>query len=323
MKHLICCALTLALGVVSASAQTPTGNQPRQGENPGNTADYYNRYGDEVRAKQAVESAHIALHTPRFSAALRGTEPGEVNLNVTWDSFATAGGKSFVAIQLGLPPTLAKPGAKVVMFGELKDAKGVSVADFEDPAVVLESKGDAFLERTLFVKGDASAATFGVAIDGKVAGLGRVTMDGDTGPDPSHGVSRLIVSSDVHNLSQQQSPFEPFAFGGTKVIPKPDRTFRASDEVWLFEEVRNPALGDDKAPRLSMHVAISGNGKQIETPWQTADASPLKGVSGHYGVGTTVDVSALKPGEYKVKLALRDAAAKQSYEREQTIKIRE
>jgi hypothetical protein len=322
MKYLLSLALVLA-AVVAASAQTPPGN-PRTGENPGNAGDYYNRYGDEVRAKQAVDSAHVALHTPKYRDALHQSGSGQVfNLNVTWDRFATAGGKAFVALQLGLPAAILKPGAKVTMFGEITDAKGTMVADFEEPAVVLESKGDTFLERTLFVKETASVATFGVAVGGDVAGLGRITMDGDAGADPSQGVSRLIVSSDVYNLAQQQSPLEPFAFGGTKVVPKPDRTFRAADEVWLFEEVRNPALGEDKTPKLTMHVAIRGNGKQIETPWQTADASPLRGVTGHFGVGTTVDVSALKPGAYTVRLELRDTTSKQSYEREQTITIRE
>lgn len=322
MKHLLW-FLPLALIVVAASAQTPPGNSPR-GENPGNTGDYYNRYGDEVRAKQAVDSTHIALHAQKYKDILRSSKPGQLfNLTVTWDSFATAGGKAFIAVQIGFPTGAVKPGTKVTVFGELTDAKGASVADFEEPAVVLESKGDAFLERTLFLNGTASVATFGVANGGDIVGLGRVTMDGDTVADPTKGVSRLIVSSDVHNLPQQQSPFDPFAFGGTKVVPKPDRTFRSTDEVWLFEEVRNPALGEDKTPKLSMHVAIQGNGKQIDMPWQTAEASPLKGVAGHFGVGTTIDVSRLKPGAYTVKLALRDDAAKQAYEREQTITIRE
>jgi hypothetical protein len=320
MKYLPWLPLILT---VAAAAQTPQGGV-RTGENPGNSGDYYNRYGDEVRAKQAVDSSHVALHTQKYRDALHRSGSAQVfNLNVTWDRFATAGGKAFVAVQLGLPGAIVKTGAKVVVFGEITDAKGIVVADFEEPAVVLESKGDAFLERALFVKEPASVATFGVAVGGDIAGLGRVTMDSDAGADPSLGVSRLIVSSDVHNLSQQQSPFEPFAFGGTKVVPKPDRTFRAADEVWLFEEVRNPTVGDDKTPKLTMHVAISGNGKQIETPWQTAEASPLKGVNGHFGVGTTVDVSALKPGSYTVRLELRDAMSKQSYEREQIITIRE
>src|SRR5258708_8059007 len=203
MRYLPWFILALA---VAASAQTPLGNS-RTGENPGNSGDYYNRYGDEVRAKQAVDSAHVALHTQKYRDALHHTGSAQVlNLNVTWDRFATAGGKAFVAVQLGLPAAIVKPGAKVTVFGEITDAKGTALADFEEPAAVVESKGDAFVERTLFVKEPASAATFGIAVGGDVAGLGRVTMDSEAGGDPSQGVSRLIVSSDVHNLSQQQSP---------------------------------------------------------------------------------------------------------------------
>ncbi len=317
--------LSLALTLV-VSAQTPSGNPPKTGDrwDKAKTVLYYNQYTDEVRAKKFIDAGHTALHTGEFRDALRRAEPDPLfNLTITWDRFVTANGTPFVAVQIGFPRNGVKPGSRVTEFGEVRDAKGTTVTDFEESAVVLDSKGDSFLERTLFLDETATVATFGVAIRGEIIGLGRAALGGDPVIDPAKGVSRLIVSGDIHNMAQAQNPFEPFAFGGTKVIPKPDRNFRAADEIWLFAELRKPGLDQAKGPSLSMRVVIQGNGKQIEAPWETAEASPLKGVTGHFGVGTTIDVSGLKPGQYTVKLALRDVTAKQSYEREQTITVRQ
>jgi len=107
-----------------------------------------------------------------------------------------------------------------------------------------------------------------------------VAFEADETIATSGDVSRLIVSNNIFNLTQKQSPFEPFAFGGTKVVPKPDRVFRRTDEMWLFEEIRSPTVGVDGTPQLTMRITIESGGKTIANSTMPAEASPLKGVAG-------------------------------------------
>jgi hypothetical protein len=312
-------AMTVAL---SAFAQTP-GDRPGKVPDPldaAKTSKFLDRYNDEMRAKKGIEAARAMLHTQKYKDALDSFEPGRLpELHVTSDRFITANATTFIALQLGLPAGIMREGQKVTAFGKVVDAGGRTSVDFEEGSTLVASKGDLFVERTLFPTYPTAMATFGIAVGDEIIALGRVKMDD---ADPAKGISQMLVSNNVHNLARQQSPFEPFAFGGTKVVPKPDHTFGTADEVWLFVEVRNPALGADRQPKLTMRVDIEGTGRKVTGSWLTAEAAPLKGVNGHYGVGTTLDVATLGPGAYKVRLALRDAAGNASYEREETITVK-
>ncbi|HEY4642737.1 MAG TPA: hypothetical protein VII75_15450 [Thermoanaerobaculia bacterium] len=259
------------------------------------TAQYALRYADEVRAKKAVEAQRATLHTQKFKDALASLSARE--LAVYWDRFTTAGGASFVALHLSLPSDSVKPGSKVTVFGDVRDEKGGGLTSFEETSVVQLSKDDLFIERVLFFNPVKATGSFGVAVGRDVAAVGKATIE-----IPAD-LSDLIVSNDVYNLTVAQTPFDTFAFGGTKVVPKPALRFHANDEVWLFTEYHDAMTG---APSLSMRTTIDGNGKKIAGKWQPVQPSPLKGVPGHYGVGTTVDLSALAPGDYKIEFAVSD-----------------
>ena len=70
-------------------------------------------------------------------------------------------------------------------------------------------------------------------------------------------------------------------------------------------------------PRLTTRVDI---GDIRGTP-VAAEALPLKGVPGHFGVGNTIDVSRLKPGDYRVRVTVTDAASNISLTREANLRI--
>lgn len=284
-------------------------------------AAYYLRYRDEIRAKEAAERSRTMLHTAAFRDALHSATATVPRLFVTADRFVTATGITFDAFEIGLPQQMMRSGAKVVLFGEITDAAGKVVASLEQPAVVSESKNDRFVECVLFLPVSKGDAAFGIAARGEVIGVGRTSFVADETIATEPGVSRLIVSNNLFNLPIMQNPFEPFAFGGTKVIPKPDRAFHRTDEMWLFEEMRNPKVGADGSPRVTMRITIESGGKALENLSVPADASPLKGVAGHFGIGTTIDLSALHPGEYNLRLTLIDELAKKSYEQSQSITI--
>jgi hypothetical protein len=150
----------------------------------------------------------------------------------------------------------------------------------------------------------------------------RVAFDPEDILPATAGVSRLIVSRDVYILKTAQKPLDPFAFGGTKVIPKADRSFRKAEEVWIFAELRNPSLAEDGTPHIATKTTLEGP-TPLSGPPLSAIATPLKGVPGHYGLGNAIDVSKLAAGDYKLRVVITDLIAKQAYRRETTLHIRD
>lgn len=313
----IAATVVVLLAAAGAFAQTPpTGLDPLD---KSKTSAYYLRARDEIRAMEAMEASRRALRTAKFRDVLHDPETKAETLPLVLDRFITAGGVIFEAVQVGLPAPRVRPGTKVTFFGEIKDRDGKVITDFEEPVRVLESKGDLFVERSIFLPVAKANAAFGIANGNDVVGIARVVIDDEELTPASSTLSRLIVSNNIYNLDVIQGPFDPFAFGGTRVVPKPNRAFHRSDEMWLFAEIRNPATADDGKPRLVIQVAIEEGGKTVATTKMAADASPLKGVAGHFGLGTTVDLTALRPGNYAVRMIVTDQIAHRSFERSETI----
>lgn len=320
-RHTATCVM-MFLCCAGLAAQTQPGVGSTGKKDPldlAKTFRHYNRLEDEVRTRKLMEATRMELRTAEFREALRGYDNSPLlKLPLTYDQFITAHQTVFHALQVGIAGGQQK---RVTLFGEVVDPDGKTVMDFEEPAPVLESKGDRFVERALLLPAKPAVATLGIAIGKEIIGLCRVTIGNEEAAAKATSVSRLLVSNNIYNLTAAQNPFEPFAFGGTKVVPKADRRFRRSDEVWLFTEVRNPAIAEDQAPRLTMRIEIDGNGKKVRHAPAPAEASPLKGVPSHYGVGTTIDIARLEPGQYQLKLTLTDTLTKQTYERAESIEI--
>lgn len=289
MRFLLAVALLVATSAAFA--------QPNEANAKGGV--YADRLKDEIRARKMYEKAARAVIPPHLREALAKYQPGATDLAVNWGEFVSNGGTPFVALQLAAPA--GTNAEKLTLFGILGDD-----TYFEDLAVQ-RSGGVSFVERSLLFRGKPLSGTFGLARKGEILGLARVEVQ------PPAEVSRLILSADVHLLPQAQDPLDPFAFGGTKVVPKPRGAFRRSEEVWVFLEMRSAA-----EPSLTMKVDIDGARKGTAAP---ATATPLKGVPGHYGVGNTIDVTSLKPGDYTVRVTLADAATKTTVTREAALTI--
>ena len=281
-----------------------------------------NKFMDDTRALQNLDKAASALLPPKLRASLTSFQPGNASdLIGTWGEFVTANGTEFIALQLALPPNSGLRAAKEYnFFGVVAREDGKEVATYNESIPLHDSKGEMFIERSLVLPAAKLRGTFGLASRGEVIGLARVDFDAEAINKDEAGISRIIASSDVHLMPSAQSPIEPFAFGGTKVVPKPHHAFRIGDEVWLFTELRNPKLGDDGAPHVATKVEVDGP-RKLPGRVLPADASPLKGVPGHYGIGNTVDVSQLVPGEYTLHVTVIDTVAKQSFKRDATLRI--
>ena len=271
---------------------------------------YADRLKDDIRARKMYEDAARSTIPPRFREALDKYQPQDTDLSTAWGEFATADGTPFGALQLTIPAGVAAD--KLTFFGIITDESGKSLATYFEELPVQQSNGDAFIERSLLLPLRKARATFGLARKNEVLGLARVDIE------PPSGVSRLILSSDVHLLPAAQAPLDPFAFGGTKVVPKPRSAFRRGDEVWVFFELRSPTV-----PQITTKLDIEGGATKVNGLPTPAVATPLKGVAGHYGVGNTIDVSTLKAGDYRVRVTVTDAVAKTSVTREASLQITE
>jgi hypothetical protein len=301
--------------IVAASAFAQANREPK-------TLHDAERANDTLTARRAFDASARAMLTPKYREVIEHYAPASTDLKSTWGEFVASDGMPFMALQIA-PSDAASvtSGERITFFGLVTDENGKTIATFNEPQTVLASNGDLFVERTLTLPLRKSRGTFGLARRNDVIGVTRIDFDPEPLTATTTGISRVIVSSDVHILPTAQAPLDPFAFGGTKVVPKPGASFKRSDEVWLFTEVRNPSVGADGVPHVTTKVEIDGSAKSIPGTAAAAEATPLKGMPGHFGIGSTIDLTSLPPGDYNVRLTVTDTIAKQLYKREAAIHI--
>jgi hypothetical protein len=284
----------------------------------------HERMNDKVVARREYDANARALLNPKFRDALDRYQIGSgPQLSPAWGEFVAADATPFIALHFDLPPNpTLQHGEMISFFGVVDDATGHRIATYNETLPVQLSYDSFFVERSLVVPLKKATGTFGVERRGEIMAMARVEFEPEDIAPATPGVSRLIVSRDVYILKTAQQPLDPFAFGGTKVIPKPDASFRKTDEVWLFAELRNPSLAEDGTPHIATKTTLEGP-TPVSGPPISAVATPLKGVPGHYGVGNAIDVSKLAAGDYKLRVVITDLVSKQAYRREATLHIRE
>lgn len=284
----------------------------------------------------ALAPVVTALTTPALASAVTEVKAAAANpyanaAHVTWGEFITGTGEYFVPVSLYVPKTSAAAAATdVTFFGVVEDASGKSVLAFEEPAKLTASKDDFFVDKSITAALPAGKyrGYFGLAANGKTVALAPVDMQLSGSLDKSAAaVSPLLLSNNVYVLSAAQKPTDPFAFGGTKVVPKADKAFRAaSDELWYFFEVRNPGIGEAGTPKMQIKVDITGKTKDGQSvkksaPLSEAEAMELKGVPGHFAIGNAFPLTTFKPGDYTITVKAIDTVTKASYTLTDTFRI--
>ncbi len=284
-------------------------------------------------AAPAAPTVQTELTTEAFKAAV--VEAKTRGGYATWGEFVTSYGETFVPVGVYIPQSAGLTGPDVTLFGLVKDANGNNVLAFEEPVKATETKGDWFVDHTLRLPAGKHTGTFGVAQNGKVVALATSTMEvaGNLDKDAA-AISPLILSNNVFPLTVAQRPTDPFAFGGLRVIPKGDRTFKRGDELWYFIELRNPgvevpALPEGQVPvsgtppvtplpKIQIKIDVAGKdttGKTVKmaAPPRETEAMELKGVPGHYAIGNALPPNTFKPGEYTFTMKVIDTIKKTSY----------
>jgi GWxTD domain-containing protein len=259
----------------------------------------------------------------------RASKAASDTLFLSYGEFITPEGESFVPVQVYAPKSAGlSAGATVTFFGTVQKSEGGEVvAEIEEPATLAASGDAVFHARSLTVPPGDYVGTFGLASEGKVISVVSKPMTLKPLDQAAPAVSGLMLSNNVYVLSVAQLPTDPFAFGGIKVVPKSDLTFRRSDELWYFVEVRNP--GSDAAtsqPKISMKVGVKGkaaDGTPVEKVGAAslANVQPLKGVEGHYAIGEAIPLASFKPGSYTITIKMKDVALGTTYDLAESFQI--
>lgn len=273
------------------------------------------------------------LTTEAFKTAVSDKDRGG---HAAWGEFVTSFGQTFVPVGVYVPKSAGLTGPDVTLFGVIRDAEGKNILAFEEEVKATETRGDWFVDHTLTLPAGKHRGTLGVAQNGKVVAVASTEMEvaGALDKDAA-AISPLILSNNVFPLAAPQKPTDPFAFGGLRVIPKADRTFRSADELWYFVELRNPGVAEaalpegqvpvsggapaTQMPKVQVKLDVVGKdaatGKEVKRsapPFET-DAIELKGVPGHFAIGNALPPNTFKPGEYTLTIKIIDTIKKTSY----------
>ena len=276
-----------------------------------------------TEVKTSFTSAQLEQAWKAFKALEKS--PYE-NVHINVGEFVTSEGEYFVPVQVYMTRTDALAAAqKVDFFGVVENADGTIAAVYEVPVTVADSKGDVYVDKSLNLEPGTYTGTFGIAIDDKPVTMAKTTLDLKPIPSGAPSISRLILSNNIYALTEAQLPTDPYAFGGIKVVPKGDRMFSQADELWYFFELRNPGLGEDGQPKVQAGIEVSGEidgkKKRFRLPLTEVQAQELKGVPGHYAVGSAIPLAGFDPGTYTMEMKVIDTVSKQTHNLKETFTV--
>jgi GWxTD domain-containing protein len=269
-----------------------------------------------------------ALTTPALASVIAEVKAATANpyanaAFAAWGEFITASGEYFVPVSLYVPKTSPAASAQsATFFGVIEDAEGKSVLAFEEPATLSASKNDFYVEKSLTaLPAGKYRGWFGLAAGSRTLAVAPVEMQLAGALDKTAAaVSPLILSNNVYAMDAAQKPMDPFAFGGTKVVPKADKAFSvAGDELWYFFELRNPGVeAETSAANVQVKVEITGkteSGTAVKktAPLSKAEMTELKGVPGHFAHGNAFPLTNFKPGWYTITVKVIDTVTKSAY----------
>ncbi len=291
-------------------------------------------------AVNPLSTAALSTAVSEFKAAT--ANPYENKAFATWGEYVTPLGEYYVPVMLYVPKSSGiTPEENVTFFGVIEDESGKSVLTFEQPARLHTAKDDYFVDRSLALPAGKHRGIFGIARNGQPLAIAstNMTLAGSLDKDAS-AVTQLILANYIAASQTATEPTEAFSFGGVKVVPKADKVFKTSDELWFFFSVRNPGLAEMAAtegsatgapaeakPKIQMKMEVEGKGTDGKplpkktAPPREVDAIAMKGVPGHYGIGNAIPLESFKPGDYTLTLKVMDTVKKTSYTLTDSFKV--
>jgi len=259
--------------------------------------------------------------------AARAAKATSESLYLSYGEFVTPAGEYYVPVQLYVPKSAGlAAGSNVTFFGAVENETG-RVAEIEENVTLTASGESSFYARTLTIPAGSYTGTFGLAKDGKPIAVVSKPMKLEGRDKSASAISSMVLSNNVYVLAKPQLPTDPFSFGGIKVVPKGDASFRKADDLWYFFELQNPAMDAATGqPKMSTKLTIKGKAKDGTEVNRTApaaitDVQALKGVEGHYILAQSLPLASFQPGDYTIVVKVNDMAMGKSYEFEEAFRI--
>ena len=286
-------------------------------ENPGGAAATSRSIG---RTVSSVTDG--SLHSPALVSLVdrmrRATELPFKGAYLSWDEFVTSSGESFVPVQIYMTNLSALPAHPAAFFGTVFDRNGSKIASYERP-VTIDISDSAFVAATsLHLPPGKYTGLFGVAVDDNPLAMVRTELDVKGAEQASSGVSRLILSDDIHPNGAPPHPTDPFTFSGSTVVVKGDHLFNQKNDLWFLVELRNPGLNQRGTPKIRVQIDVDGTSGnrpvQLTFPLQDIQVEPLPEVAGHYALGQSIPLAKIPAGDYKMKLRIVDVVRGSVYD---------
>ncbi len=245
---------------------------------------------------------------------------------LTWGAFVTPEGEPFVASQLYAPSGSGiAPGQEVTLFTVIENLSGEIAEVHEEPATMIATGRDAYVDDSLHLRPGHYVASFGIARNDRILSLRRTELTLDPLDPAASGVSPLILSAEITPLHTTWLSDDPFTFGGLKVVPKGDATFSSDGNLWYFIELRNPGLTAEKRPAIAVEVEISGTTAhgsfRMTLPVAEGQVAPLKGSKDRYAIGAAIPLESFKPGQYTIRVRVTDTVMTRTYDLEKAFSV--
>ena len=270
-----------------------------------------------------------SFKSPDLKAAfdqLRSANQPVGSATLTWGEFVTSKGDQFVSAQLYAPTTSGlSAGQKVTFFAVVEDTTG-NILDIKESDATMEAAGNgAYIDTSMHLDPGTYTATLGVTSNGKVLAASRAPITVQ-GLDPAAvAISPMFLASAVYPLKTDWNSTDPFTFGGLKVVPKGDSVFTTSGDLWYFVELRNPGLTDQGKPNVRVGLDISGKTAKgpvaLKLPMSDASLAKFMNQTNQYGVGQALPLEGFVPGDYTLKVHIKDVVLGKDYTLEKTFKI--
>lgn len=279
--------------------------------------------------RPAAAATELSAASKAAIEAFRNDAKSPHQIFATWGEFITTNGTPFVPVSLYVPRSSGITTTReLTLFGAVLDADGKSIAIVEKPVTLTASKDDAFAEHSFAaLPVGKHSGVFGLADGGTPVAMIGIDMEitGSLEKDVP-AASPLILSNNIYPLTASQAPTDPYSFGGVKVVPKGDRIFRTTDELWYFIELRNPGLNELHQPRIQVKIDVEGvdaEGNKFRTtaPPREIDAPEMKGVPRHHGIGNAIPLANFKPGDYTFTIKVTDTVRKSSFTLKEQFRI--
>lgn len=284
----------------------------------------------------AAVAPSTTLKTAAFETAVTEAKSAKANPKgamITYAEFVSPTGEYYVPVSLTVRGAAGlNPEAADTVFGVVEDASGKRIAAFEEPAKLTASKNDFFYDRTIDLPAGKYTVALGLAKGTTPVVVVTSPLEVTAVSNTATGVSKLVLSNNIHESPEAAPVKSPFAFGHLKIVPT--AIFSNKDDLDYFIEIHNPGIDPaTNLPKLQMKIDLSdGKGRTLSAPLADMPALPLSGQPGpgQYGIiGTATGggiplaqvTPPLAPGDYTLKLKIVDTVAKQSYTLEQKFKI--